>query len=154
MLLDARHPDTVYRHCGCLLLDAFCWFLPVAHTNFIKLLSCSKLCCLCPCAQILPPASSCPPLTIAVVVTCSSLTLIPVSGCCFPRHEHNFLKPGEKEGDRQQLRGRPQTLLDYSRHGKVVHLSDCAMRIWHQYLVRELANCHRHSAVGNIGMKF
>jgi len=43
-------------------------------------------------------------------------------------------------------------LLRYSRHGKVVHLSDswarrCAVKVWHRVLAREIANCHRHSAV-------
>ena len=43
-------------------------------------------------------------------------------------------------------------LRRYSRHGKVVHLSDlwvrrCAVKLWHRFLARELANCHRHSAV-------
>ena len=28
-----------------------------------------------------------------------------------------------------------------------MHLSDCAVKIWHRFLVRELADCHRHSAV-------
>ena len=43
-------------------------------------------------------------------------------------------------------------LRRYSRDGMVVHLSDlwvrrCAVKVWHRFLARELAYCHRHCAV-------
>ena len=121
---------------------------------------------LCSCAQILPPASSCHKspldncsrghvqlvdidpcvwLLLQLLLSLGTGTLKPggTSSCCCSSCE----REREREGDRQQLRGRPQKLLEYSRHGKVVHLSDRALKIWHRFLVRELADCHRHSAV-------